>query len=378
MDSKKIEEKILKEITKKFEGMPGIKVVSVLPELTKNIYANLVKDVQYLKHFSESELKEEIGVFVSSLFREVQLTEEEYQEKIENFTKNLGTEKEYTAIFVLPGTFGVPIGTRIGEFEIIEVDLSDNKLKELIEGHFSKLTRFDLKKCVWVRTKFKSYRNLRIHELLYKKAESLLPVLSFALHSRIPLNNLMGYVISDNGDRTIVEPSESLSAAHYIEEAEKSLLTQLSEISSKKKNTPVESKILHSLDIYWLSQLSQKPEIELLLLISTLESLLLSNNDRDFFGSRLAEKSAFLLSDNRQKRIEISKFVMKMYDRRSRLVHQGVKNINDPELDHLKLIVLVALFKMLELSSKYEKINRRNKQTEQEGIEDLLLNLKFD
>ena len=288
------------------------------------------------------------------------------------------TEKEYTAIFVLPGTFGVPIGTRIGEFEIIEVDLSDNKLKELIEGHFSKLTRFDLKKCVWVRTKFKSYRNLRIHELLYKKAESLLPVLSFALHSRIPLNNLMGYVISDNGDRTIVEPSESLSAAHYIEEAEKSLLTQLSEISSKKKNTPVESKILHSLDIYWLSQLSQKPEIELLLLISTLESLLLSNNDRDFFGSRLAEKSAFLLSDNRQKRIEISKFVMKMYDRRSRLVHQGVKNINDPELDHLKLIVLVALFKMLELSSKYEKINRRNKQTEQEGIEDLLLNLKFD
>jgi len=48
MDSKKIEEKILKEITKKFEGMPGIKVVSVLPELTKNIYANLVKDVQYL------------------------------------------------------------------------------------------------------------------------------------------------------------------------------------------------------------------------------------------------------------------------------------------------------------------------------------------
>jgi hypothetical protein len=378
MDSKKIEEKILKEITKKFEGMPGIKVVSVLPELTKNIYANLVKDVQYLKHFSESELKEEIGVFVSSLFREVQLTEEEYQEKIENFTKNLGTEKEYTAIFVLPGTFGVPIGTRIGEFEIIEVDLSDNKLKELIEGHFSKLTRFDLKKCVWVRTKFKSYRNLRIHELLYKKAESLLPVLSFALHSRIPLNNLMGYVISDNGDRTIVEPSESLSAAHYIEEAEKSLLTQLSEISSKKKNTPVESKILHSLDIYWLSQLSQKPEIELLLLISTLESLLLSNNDRDFFGSRLAEKSAFLLSDNRQKRIEISKFVMKMYDRRSRLVHQGVKNINDPELDHLKLIVVVALFKMLELSSKYEKINRRNKQTEQEGIEDLLLNLKFD
>jgi YesN/AraC family two-component response regulator len=99
MDSKKIEEKILKEITKKFEGMPGIKVVSVLPELTKNIYANLVKDVQYLKHFSESELKEEIGVFVSSLFREVQLTEEEYQEKIENFTKNLGTEKEVVSLY---------------------------------------------------------------------------------------------------------------------------------------------------------------------------------------------------------------------------------------------------------------------------------------
>lgn len=52
------------------------------------------------------------------------------------------------------------------------------------------------------------------------------------------------------------------------------ILKSLSKISLKTKLTEVESKIIRVLEIFWLSQLTHKKEVEFLLLISTVESLL--------------------------------------------------------------------------------------------------------
>ena len=123
----------------------------------------------------------------------------------------------------------------------------------------------------------------------------------------------------------------------------------MKQILAKKKNTELERKLILSSKMYWLALQSYSPEITFITLISALESLLLSVSDRDYIGLKIAEKVAFLMSDEQEERLRIYKDMKRYYDLRSSLVHgKSGKAVMVEDLD-------VALLK-LTFTTIFEKI----------------------
>jgi hypothetical protein len=375
--AKKREKEIILEIAKKIETGLGVRVAIIGREQIDDLFNILIKDNQYLEHFSEPELKQEIGTFISSLYAIPPKDTNDLNDRITKFGESLEREKEYTAIFAIEGVYRIPVGTEIGLVKIIEPDLSNPMFKDYFENVLQKRTKCELIDCVWGKIKFKSYKNQGVKEEFFEKIEFFLSIITFLLDHQLDPNALMGAIFSETGGITFIGGFEGFSQAVYQKRYEP-ILKRLSEISFKRKPTQVESKIFSALDIFWLSQLAKRKEIEFLMLISTLESLLLTESDRDYLGYKIAEKTAFLLGTTKENRIKIYKLMKKMYKTRSDLVHRGEKNIDEGQLNQLKYIVHNSLLKILELSSEYERMDAKDKPTGKDGIDDLFMNMKFE
>ena len=55
--------------------------------------------------------------------------EAEAKERIREFLESLEKEKSYEATIILPCVIGLPIGTKIGSFEIVEQKIGNHPLK---------------------------------------------------------------------------------------------------------------------------------------------------------------------------------------------------------------------------------------------------------
>ena len=153
----------------------------------------------------------------------------------------------------------------------------------------------------------------------------------------------------------------------------------LSNITQKSYSTKLEKKILQSLQIYGLSRVTKQIEIRFLLMISAFESLLLTKNDRDYLGKKLSEKTAFLIEEKHNERLYLYKLMKDYYGKRSSLVHGGKNKIDKSDERTVNEIFEILIFKLLELSKKYDKMEQKysNRPEEKEGIEDLINEYKF-
>ena len=113
------------------------------------------------------------------------------------------------------------------------------------------------------------------------------------------------------------------------------------------------------------------------MMISALESLLLTKNDRDYLGKKLAEKTSFLLEKNYDKRIELYKLMEKYYGKRSNLMHSGTTKIDDVDERNIEYILTNLIYKLTELTTKYDKMEQKSSNRDKEGVEDFINKLKF-
>jgi hypothetical protein len=107
----------------------------------------------------------------------------------------------------------------------------------------------------------------------------------------------------------------------------------------------------------------------------------LTKNDRDYLGLKVAEKTAFLLETTQENRIILYKALKKFYRLRSELIHSGSRKIQESEFIQLKNLVYRTLLKMLDLSIYYTQMEEQSEESKEikiDGIEDILLKLKFD
>jgi hypothetical protein len=376
IDNKKIEKIPFQELCNVISDTTCFPITIIDSEKIENLLNILKKDGTITKNFSEIVLRQEIGTFLSSLQTSPPKDKLSFQERVNNFCENLIKEKNYIAFIVIDGIYGVPIGTFINNLEIIEPDLTNPQFKEYIEKIQKEMTH-PLMDCLWGKLQFKSYRIHDVKNVFYDKLELPLAILTFILNRRIDPNDIIGIIFPEKGKIHLIGGFKGTSWTTYDKNYEKSL-KRLSEISIKANPSSIESKLLRSLDIFWLSQLTPKKEIEFLLLVSTLESLLLTSHDRDYLGMKLAEKSAFLLENNKNDRIQTYKSIKKMYDLRSNLVHKGERKIDENQLKQLKTFVYRIILKIIELSSIYDKMELKSNISEKDGIDDLLLELKFE
>ena len=381
MSDEKIQEmgeKIQNQIAETISKSLNMPVFSISQEAIQKVLDEVKKLPNIEDKYSPSELHEEVAGFLSQgiVFRPK--SEAEARERIEKFLLTLEKEKTYEATIVLPSIIGLPVGTKIGNLEIVEPNIEDKHLLEFLEFQKEHNQVYIDGRCQ-ARVIFNAYTSRKVADVLYKLLELPFAIISLLLDFDLNPRDCAGSIkSSDITTAYFLEPQRKVfgwSRYHskYLDEH----LERLSKISIAKNPSRLQKKILQALQIYGLSRFSQKTEIRFIFLISALESLLLTENDKDYLGKKISEKTAFLLGNDYEKRLQIYKQMKSFYGKRSGLVHSGKTEISDSEVRTLDDIFRATSFKLLELSMSYSKMEQRTRDNEQEGIEDFINKLKF-
>jgi len=353
--------------------------VIAIDKSTINKVFDALKQVPELKaKLSDKELYSEVSEFVTRLTVFPPKNEKELKNRFMEFAEDLEKVKQCEAVILLQGLIDLPVGTRIGCLEIIEEDKSKKELLDHIKRLEEKRKIYP-QTCSWGRVTFKSYRRTRIQEVLFTKLELPCGVLSLIMDMDLDVRDLAGAIYSEDRKRIyFLEPQgEPRGWSKYVSCIVGKYMNVLSAITQKAKPTKLENKILQAIQIFWLSRLSHKTKIRFLMLISAFESLLLTENDRDYLGKKLAEKTTFLLEKDREKRIELYKLMKKYYRKRSGLVHGGNANIEEVDERRAEGIFKRLVFTLLELTAKYDRMEQRTSKEDKPGLEDYINELKF-
>jgi len=346
---------------------------------TEKIF-ELLKRIPELKtNFHDNELWSETNELISHIkIIERPKTKGELRKQIKKYIEKLKQEKEYTALLFFNELIGLPIGTKIDCMEIIKEDPNEKYLREYVERwKKEKLYRNDSS---WIQVKFKTRKIIGASSVLYEKLELPISILSMVTHLDLDTRSIAGAMYSP-GRRQILffEPKKSYNWSKYKKEIFGNYLKTMSDITQKARKTKLEKKILQAIQIFWFSKLSKKTEIRFLMIISAFESLLLTENDRDYLGKKLAEKTAFLLGKDYDEKMELYRLIKKYYGIRSKLVHGSITKISGSDEFTAKNIFMDLIFKLLELTKDYNKMEQKdtNKPQDKEGVEDLINRLKF-
>jgi hypothetical protein len=171
------------------------------------------------------------------------------------------------------------------------------------------------------------------------------------------------YLIKETGEAEHQLPVEKIMSdseeAEYDSQSDV-FIGAMNEILTKNGYlTELEEKIINAVRLIGVSTSVPYEEIRFVILCSALEAMLLTNNDRDYLGWKLSERAAFLLSGP-EGRAEISEAVSRLYNKRSRFVHQDKnENITGAEYTELADLVYQILGTLVHLRMLgYEKVSK--------------------
>ena len=385
MDDNEIKEKMEKKaeelqnhVAKLIANATGVPVLVIKKEEVEQFTELVKKDKDINKYLNDVEIEKEASNFYSNLKAIPPKNKEDLKKKVEGFLNDLKTEKEYTALILLEGLIDLPIGIKLGELEIIPPDLTKKEFQEHL-NYLKEKQKLNVENCSWAKIIFKSYKTQNIREILFEKLELPFGMLSLIMNKDVDVRDIIGIIYSSNKRIYYLQPSENYSGwSVYRKDIFEKPLEKLSNISQKNIPTDLEKKILQAIQIFWLSRLSYKIEIRFLMIVSALESLLLTEKDRDYIGLKLSEKTAFLIENEPKRRYELFKIMKKFYTKRSKLVHAGKKDVEKKDLAIIENIFLNLTLKLLELSQKYTKMEQKSHEQDQEGVEDYIEFLKFN
>lgn len=134
-------------------------------------------------------------------------------------------------------------------------------------------------------------------------------------------------------------------------------LDQFGEILSKDKSsrTELENRIVTA--IRWIgSGINEDVDCDRFLKYAIALECLLLMREEDGKGSPIAERCAFLLSNDPQDRTNIDKVVKKLYGKRSDIAHEGETEIEKDQLASMQRIVLSCLFAICSKSFEWKSM----------------------
>jgi len=366
---------ILRNLVDLINKATGIPVFVIDHEMVNKLTRVLEEAPEIKKNFSSYELSRE----VSSFIMEIPIAKGTLEEKVTRFLENLLTEKNYTAFVMLKGLRGYPIGMKLGEIEFVEYSAVPEELVKHISFLKDRGYKFYPELDSWIRFKFSSYKTQDLWNICAQKLELPLAILSLISMVPLDLEKTVGVIFdADKRHFHFLSPFEAGGWSKYDEESYGSYMGNISKLLLKETKTSFDKRILRALRIFGLARLSKEPEIKFLFNVAALESLLLTKNDRDYLGYKLAEKTAFLLGNNFEERMKIYRDMKRIYGKRSALIHGGEDEKLSEKDEHVsEMYVRSVIFKLLELLDKYTKMECKSSPTDQEGLEDFLNALKF-
>lgn len=194
----------------------------------------------------------------------------------------------------------MPVGTEIGDLEIIEKPTEKETLMDYMANMFEENQYFvDLYEGrTWAKFEFDTYkRRAYIREELFQQLQVILGALKVSTGRTPPREDLAGGIYNHEGYIWYLKPEREPSGwTKYDERFAEPTLSDISDILKKRENdrTPLEQNILGSIRLLTLHSHNYKNEHSFLTLIAALEGLLLSKYERPK-ADRMAEKTVQLL-----------------------------------------------------------------------------------
>jgi hypothetical protein len=365
------------------------------PQIVENI-VNILKKDEYLFRLyngdENNELTLEADAFLTTLSFIYNKSDEDVLSEANKFLDTLVKEKEFKIIMCITVFSKLEVGLKIGDLEIIENAYSNPVYKKNFEAlqnvlRNSTIQMFDLDWYPYGMITFKSYYYRYVTEIIYKKLELPFAVLSFITKSDMDVKYTAGLIYCDNvfsgylyplsysDKRRLVWFKSSESDLIEIDKEEIDKNAILLNITRKSELTSLEKRILGAIRLFGISRLSYKPEIRFIMITSALERLLVTGKDNIAFN--LSEMCSFLLKNDGNERYLMFKHMKELYTKRSNLVHEGKGDITNEDVRKLETIFYMLIYRLLPLSLKYAKIEKKSSSMNKEGIEDYVNNLKY-
>lgn len=193
------------------------------------------------------------------------------------------------------------------------------------------------------------------------------------------------------------------------------LIVRMTKLMRKDEPTELENRIMAIVDIFAMIQNETPPELKFLLKVICLEALLLSEDDRDYLGWKLAEKVAFILGDNKvwiafayeilphfgflgnfpsdlvddkfvkaktsESRRRLHKEVVRLYGKRSAFAHQQARKkknlVSLHDYDMVSWLLRLSVVKMLALAQKGVTHLRKQSNDDPSSFDQLIEKLKY-
>jgi hypothetical protein len=196
-------------------------------------------------------------------------------------------------------------------------------------------------------------------------AEDALHIIRFVYQENFNLIDIH-YVERESGDSGGLKDIVGLpfcGGANYHKLFGKSIKI-ISKIFSKKQPNDIEKRVKNAVRIIGTQVSIPNKQVRFLLLMSGLESLLMTENDRDYILWRLAEKTAFFLGGDRR---QTNDYIKNAYNKRSAFIHgssRKTKPITEEDISKAQQIVGDVIWKLIVefLGKGYTQITKNRDQ----------------
>lgn len=177
----------------------------------------------------------------------------------------------------------------------------------------------------WIYTKLDSAGQMKQKEEAYYKIDGALSILRIASIDTgflCPLFIRRYYMYNSKTCRHKMTFFDTHSFFPYWEGLNDKINTY-SDLFYKENKSIIESTVINTFKIFSLHINATSVDIKFNLIMFALEGLLLTDNDKDYLGTKLSQKAAFLTEkESRDKRKDIYREMKAMYSKRSNFVHQ--------------------------------------------------------
>jgi hypothetical protein len=151
-----------------------------------------------------------------------------------------------------------------------------------------------------------------------------------------------------------------IGGANYGKFVEKEIPI-LTDIFVKSNPNEIERKIRNAVRIFGIQTSVKNQQVRFVLLATCLESLLMTESDRDYILWKLAEKVAFILDGNKG---ELNDYIKKAYDKRSAFIH-GSKSedglVTENDIFSIEGVVSNLVWKMIDfVKNGYTHVQKQN------------------
>jgi len=313
------------------------------------------------------------------------ISDEEFTEYLKS---TILATKTYHFYYPIYNVYRFPKNMKLGHSIVLTFeDLPKEVQQDFIltwKHHFTVNTEYartegelvDRKKaCTYLHLVVMANGHYKATERASSLAQDSVHILRFLYAVHFPVNECR-YTIEGSKNRGGMESvgERFPGSASYVEKFGK-MISELTDIITKSKPTTIERKIKNTVRIFGIQTSITSLEVRFVLLVTCLESLLLTESDRDYILWKLAEKTAFLIGKNRK---TINDFVKSAYKKRSAFIHEKTKKkkeeiITETDVFNMESVVFSVFRKLMEFRERgYAEIQKKpNFQSIDEHIEEI-------